>query len=72
MHTLTLGLIRSSSGQLSIEIYISVFDYRVAKITLIDPPPSDVEGAEPTTWDISILDYDQAVTITAPNAGNDN
>lgn len=72
VHTLTLGLIRSSSGQLGIEVYISAFDYRVAKITLVDPPPADVDEAEATTWEINILNYDQAVTITAPETGSDD
>ncbi len=68
VHTLTFGLVQSRDGELAIEVYISANDFRVAQITLIEPPPN-AEG-EPTTWDISILDYNQSVSITAPSINN--
>lgn len=69
VHTLTFGLIRTTEGELKIEVYIDVQDRRVAQITITDPPPSD--EAEATTWDISILDYNQSVSITAPVENDD-
>lgn len=65
VHTLTFGMIRSKNGELSIEVYISANDSRVAQIKLIDPAPVD-ESEEPTTWYVNILDYNQDVSIDAP------
>lgn len=70
VHTLTLGMIRSKDGELSIEVYISANDNRVAQIKLLDPaPPNDSE--EPTTWYVNILDYNQEVSIDAPTMDDD-
>jgi hypothetical protein len=66
VHSLTLGLIRTQEGLLKIEVYIQVKDQRVAQITLFDPPPADAQDQEETTWKISIMDYNQDVSITPP------
>jgi hypothetical protein len=71
VHALTFGLIRTKNGELKIEVFIDVQDRRVAQITITDPPPSDEVDAEATTWDISILDYNQSVSITAPTENDD-
>lgn len=65
VHSLTFGMIRSKDGELSIEVYISANDNRVAQIKLIDPAPTSV-SEEPTTWFVNILDYNQEVSIDAP------
>lgn len=70
VHTLTLGMIRSKDGELAIEVYIATNDNRVAQIKLIDPPPDDL-NEEPTTWHVNILDYNQDVSISAPDMEND-
>lgn len=67
VHALTFGLIRSSEGELSIEVYIGVDDRRIAQITLLEPPPAEEPNAEPTTWKINISDYNEDVSITAPD-----
>ncbi len=66
VHALTFGLIRTQEGQLKIEVYIQVKDRRVAQITLFDPPPADETDQEQTTWKISLMGYDQEITITPP------
>jgi len=67
VHALTFGLIRSSEGQLSIEVYIGVSDRRIAQITFHEPPPANEPDAEPTTWTINISNYNEDVSITAPD-----
>lgn len=64
VHSLTFGLIRNREGDLAIEVYVSANDHRIAQIRLVEPPPST--EAEPTTWDISILNYNQSVSISPP------
>lgn len=71
VHSLTFGLIRSRDGELTIEVYISTNDYRVAQIRLIEPPPTADAQNDATTWEISILNYNQAVEITAPSLSVD-
>lgn len=66
VHSLTWGLIRTQEGLLKIEVFIQVKDRRVAQITLFDPPPADEQDQEQTTWKISIMGYDQDVSITPP------
>lgn len=68
VHSLTFGLIKNQDGDLAIEIYVSANDYRIAQIRLTEPPPN--AGDEPTTWDISILNYNQSVEISTPAADN--
>ncbi len=70
VHSLTFGLMRSKDGELKIEVYISANDYRVAQIMLTEPPPTTDAQDETTTWEISILNYNQAVNITAPSMNN--
>ncbi|MCD4685351.1 MAG: LppX_LprAFG lipoprotein [Anaerolineae bacterium] len=72
VHTLTFGLIRSRDGELTIEVFINVQDRRVAQISFTDPPPSGEAEADATTWDISILDYNESISITAPTNNDDD
>lgn len=67
--SLTLGLSRTSSGLLDIEVYVGVRDRRVARITLVEPPPEWAADAEPTTWLINISDYNVPLNIEAPVVG---
>ncbi len=67
--SLTLGLSRATSGLLDIEVYVGVRDRRVARVTLIEPPPEWAADAEPTTWLINISDYDVPLNIEAPAVG---
>lgn len=67
--SLTLGLSRSTSGLLDIEVYIGTRDRRVARVSLVEPPPPWAADAEPTTWLINLSDYNAPVQIEAPDAG---
>jgi hypothetical protein len=70
-YSLTFGLIRTQTGEINIEVYITVSDHRVAVIKLYEPPPADVTNSEDTTWAINILDYNRDVTITPPSLNED-
>jgi hypothetical protein len=67
VHSLTFGLIRSQGGQLGIEVFITANDNHIAQIILVEPPPDEVEEAEPTVWVINFTDYDEDVSISAPS-----
>ncbi len=67
VYSLTFGLIRTTEGQLTIEVYIQVSDERVIQITITEPAPSDAgDDQAPTLWKFSFADYNQDVTISAP------
>jgi hypothetical protein len=70
-YSLTFGLIRTQTGEINIEVFITVSDHRVAVIKLYEPPPADVTNSEDTTWAINILDYNRDVTITPPSLNED-
>jgi hypothetical protein len=70
-YSLTFGLIRTQTGEINIEVYITVSDRRVALIKLYEPPPADVTDSEDTTWAINFLDYNRDVTITPPPLNED-
>ncbi len=67
IYALTFGLMRTTEGELKIEIYIGTKDWRVVQLTLTEPPPADANTDEPTIWQISFLSYNKAVNITAPS-----
>lgn len=70
--SLTLGLSRSTSGLLDIEVYIGARDRRVVRVSLVEPPPPWAAEAEPTTWLINLSDYNAPVQIEAPDTGEGN
>ena len=43
-----------------------VKNHHLAVLKLIEPPPDDADDAEDTTWTITIVDYNQDVSINAP------
>ncbi len=67
IYALTFGLMRTTEGELKIEVYIGTKDWRVAQLTLVEPPPADANTDEPTIWKISFLNYNAEVNITAPS-----
>jgi hypothetical protein len=69
VNALTFGLIATQDGQLDIDIFIHADDQAVEQIVLHEPLPEGVEEEEPTTWTISIRDYDEAFTINPPISG---
>jgi hypothetical protein len=64
--SLTLGLSRTKTGPLAIDVFVQPADRRVARIVLVEPPPEWAADAEPTRWQISLSDYSAPVNITAP------
>lgn len=70
--SLTLGLSRSTSGLLDIEVYMGTRDRRVARVLLVEPPPLWDADSEPTTWLINISDYNALVSIEAPDTGEES
>ncbi|MBN1565051.1 MAG: LppX_LprAFG lipoprotein [Anaerolineae bacterium] len=66
VYALTFGLIRTKEGILNADIYIRAKNHQLAVLKLIEPPPDDDSDAENTTWTITIVDYNQAVSIDAP------
>ena len=69
IYALTFGLMRTTEGELKIEIYVGTKDWRVMQLTLVEPPPADAGTDEPTVWKISFLNYNAEVNITAPSMG---
>ncbi len=67
IYALTFGLMRTTEGELRIEVYVGTKDWRVLQLTLTEPPPQDADTDEPTIWKISFLNYNQEVNITAPS-----
>ncbi len=65
--SLTLGLSRTKTGPLAIDVFVQSADKRVARVVLVEPPPDWAADAEPTTWQISLSDYSAPVNISAPN-----
>ncbi len=71
VYTLTFGLIGTRDGEVSLDIYLLTDGNWVEQIVMEEPLPADAEeGAEPTRWQISVLDYNQEITITAPELGD--
>jgi len=66
VNSLTFGLIPTQNGLLDIDVYISVEDHEIEMFTLHEPLPDGVEDQAPTTWTISIFDYNEPVDIQAP------
>lgn len=69
VNALTFGLIRTTEGEIDIEVYILRDNKEVHQIILHEPAPSDSDEEE-TTWEITFLDYNKPVSITAPDMGN--
>jgi len=69
VYALTLGLIRTRQGQLDIEVFVHTGDHRLAQIKLIEPAPESVGSDDATIWLISILSYNDPLTITPPIGG---
>lgn len=70
VHSLTFGLVRTRDGTIQVQVYVDIQNWRLAQITLTEPPPANAAEDEPTIWDISILNYNQSVSITAPTIGS--
>lgn len=66
VNSLTLGLIGTKTGQLDVDVYILTKDRLIEQIVLHEPLPPGVEDQKPTTWTISIRDYDKSFTIDSP------
>jgi len=67
VYSLTFGLIGTQFGRLGIDVYILADEHTVEQIVLHEPLPNDaVEGQEPTTWTITVFDYNKTVEIGTP------
>jgi hypothetical protein len=71
VYALTFGLIHTKEGMLQAEVYVRAKNHRLAVLKLIEPPPDtrdNAEGddAEGTTWTITIVDYNQDISIEPP------
>ncbi|MBN1201486.1 MAG: LppX_LprAFG lipoprotein [Anaerolineae bacterium] len=66
VYALTFGLIGTRSGQLDIDVYVLTDDERVERIVLHEPLPEGVEDQDPTTWTITVPNYNEPYTIDAP------
>ena len=66
IYALTFGLIRSEEGILQADIYIRAKNHHLAVLKLLEPPPPEEENAENTTWTITIVDYNQDISIASP------
>lgn len=70
VYSLTFGLMGTREGQMSLDIYLLTDGNWVEQIVMREPlPASAEEGAEPTRWTINVLDYNQDITINAPELG---
>ena len=69
--SLTLGLSRTTTGLLDMDVFIGTQNKRVMRISLVEPPPEGVTDSEPTTWQIDISEYNAPVAITAPITDGD-
>lgn len=67
VYALTFGLMGMREGEMALDIYLLTDGSWVEKIVMQEPLPADAEeGAEPTRWTINVLDYNQDITIAAP------
>lgn len=66
VYALTFGLTHTVDGQLDVDLYIRAKNNHLAVLKLIEPPPADEEDTEPTVWTITVINYNQAVSIDAP------
>ncbi|MEL7672944.1 MAG: hypothetical protein AAGU78_04320, partial [Chloroflexota bacterium] len=67
VYSLTFGLMGTREGEMALDIYLLTDGNWVEKIVMQEPLPAGAEeGAEPTRWTINVLDYNQDITIAAP------
>ena len=72
VNALTFGLIGPQTGQLTADVYILPEERWVDQIILHEPLPAGVQNQEPTTWTITLRNYNTAITIDEPPvAGSD-
>lgn len=67
VNSLTFGLMGTRIGAMQLDLYILTEGNWLEQIVMQEPLPEDAEeGAEPTRWTISVINYNQDVTIEAP------
>lgn len=67
VHSLTFGLMGTRQGNMRLDLYILTEGHWLEQIVMHEPLPAEAEeGAEPTRWTINVLDYNQDITIEAP------
>lgn len=69
VYSLTFGLIGTTEGMLDVDVYILPEERLVEQVVVYEPLPPNVEGAdelEPTTWTITIRNYNGAFVIEVP------
>jgi len=66
VYALTLGLIGPGQQPLPIDLYIVPNRQVIRRIVVQVPAPEGVASPEPTTWTITLQDYNKQVTITVP------
>ncbi len=67
VYSLTFGLIGTQFGRLGIDVYILTDGHTVEQIVLHEPLPKDAAAdQEPTTWTITVFDYNKTVEIGTP------
>jgi hypothetical protein len=76
VYSLTFGLIGTQSGVLDVDVYILPDNHHVEQIVLHQPLPEGVdptaEGVTPTTWTITMLNYNEPVPITVPTSESES
>jgi hypothetical protein len=76
VYALTFGLIGTQAGQLEVDVYILPDSHKVEQIILREPLPEGVdttqEDVSPTTWTITMLDYNEPIPISAPTSESES
>ncbi|HVO68810.1 MAG TPA: LppX_LprAFG lipoprotein [Aggregatilineaceae bacterium] len=66
IYALTLGLIGSGDQLFPIDLYIVPKGQVIRRIVVQIPTPEGAASTEPTTWTITLQDYNKEVTIEVP------
>ena len=67
VHSVTFGLMGTRTGEMQVDLYVLTDGHWLEQLVLHEPLPEGAEeGTEPTRWTISVLDYNQDISIATP------
>lgn len=61
VYSLTFGLIGTRTGEIQIQLYIRANNHRIDQVILHEPVPANAPEADPTIWNIRLMNYNETV-----------